>query len=213
MIDFDAVFAAYEALHAIKHTFGTRGWFPGTSGNVSMRLSSDPPTMMISTSGKDKTVRTASDFLIVRDGMPIGTTHTPSAETAIHEAIYACTDSNAVAHIHTAATTMVSLYDAPHGCTTFAAYEMIKALGIWDPHACVRLPITPNDADVRAIAHRLPSVIDDRVPGILLRGHGLYAWGKTIDACKRHVEALESLCTYRLTELRLGGNSLTDPVV
>jgi methylthioribulose-1-phosphate dehydratase len=199
MIDFDAVFVAYEALHDIKHTFGARGWFPGTSGNVSMRLSSDPLTMMISTSGKDKTVRTASDFVIVREGNPIGTTHTPSAETAIHEAIYACTDAHAVAHIHTTATTMVSLHDAHLGCTTFVDYEMTKALGIGD--ACVRLPITQNDADVGAIAHRLPSLIDDVVPGILLRGHGLYAWGKTIDACKRHTEALECLCAFRLVVL------------
>ena len=41
------------------------------------------------------------------------------------------------------------------------------------------------------------------VPGFLLAGHGLYAWGATAADARRHVEALEFLLACRLEERRL----------
>ncbi|MDX5299004.1 MAG: class II aldolase/adducin family protein, partial [Gammaproteobacteria bacterium] len=40
-------------------------------------------------------------------------------------------------------------------------------------------------------------------PGYLIRGHGLYTWGATMDDCLRHVEALEFLFECELATMRL----------
>ena len=41
------------------------------------------------------------------------------------------------------------------------------------------------------------------VPGFLLSGHGLYAWGATAADARRHVEGLEFLLACHLEERRL----------
>ena len=37
----------------------------------------------------------------------------------------------------------------------------------------------------------------------LIRGHGVYTWGKNISECFRHLEALEHLLGYQLQLLQL----------
>lgn len=44
----------------------------------------------------------------------------------------------------------------------------------------------------------------DELFGFAIAGHGLYTWGNTIQAAKRHVEAWEFLFECRLLELRIG---------
>lgn len=39
-------------------------------------------------------------------------------------------------------------------------------------------------------------IIDLRVPGVLIRRHGLYAWGANPFEAKRHVEAFEFMWEY-----------------
>jgi methylthioribulose-1-phosphate dehydratase len=41
------------------------------------------------------------------------------------------------------------------------------------------------------------------VPGYLLAGHGLYAWGATMSEARRHVEGLEFLLAATMEERRL----------
>ena len=59
------------------------------------------------------------------------------------------------------------------------------------------VPIVDNDQDMARLAERRPRRArrdrDARVHAFLLRGHGLYTWGATIDDAERHVEILEFL--------------------
>ena len=59
------------------------------------------------------------------------------------------------------------------------------------------MPIVASDQDMARLAGRVSSVLerdrDARVHAILLRGHGLYTWGRTIADAERHVEILEFL--------------------
>jgi len=47
----------------------------------------------------------------------------------------------------------------------------------------------------RAVAARVAEV-----PAVLVRGHGVYAWGRTSTEAARHLETVEWLC--RVTYLR-----------
>ena len=47
-------------------------------------------------------------------------------------------------------------------------------------------------------------ITDPRVPGILVRRHGLYAWGANPFQAKRHVEAFEFMFEYLLRRWTVG---------
>ena len=44
-------------------------------------------------------------------------------------------------------------------------------------------------------------------PGFLVRGHGLYAWGKDLTAARRHIEGFEFLFACAWQEKLLAGVS------
>ncbi len=57
------------------------------------------------------------------------------------------------------------------------------------------LPILDNSQDMDELAIRLEEILDQRpdAHGFLLRGHGLYTWGRSLSEARRHVEILEFL--------------------
>ena len=57
------------------------------------------------------------------------------------------------------------------------------------------LPIIENDQDMARLAIAVEKTLrqSPQVHGFLLRGHGLYTWGKSLAEAKRHVEILEFL--------------------
>jgi methylthioribulose-1-phosphate dehydratase len=57
------------------------------------------------------------------------------------------------------------------------------------------LPILENSQDMSHLAEQLSEILVNHpnIHGFLLRGHGLYTWGQSIDEAKRHVEILEFL--------------------
>jgi methylthioribulose-1-phosphate dehydratase len=75
-------------------------------------------------------------------------------------------------------------------------YEMLKGLdGIGTHEHREWVPILENDQDMTrlagAVRERLSA--EPAAHAFLLRGHGLYTWGATIDEAERHVEILEFL--------------------
>ena len=67
------------------------------------------------------------------------------------------------------------------------------------------LPIFENTQDIAALAETTKRFFSEnpQVPGYLIRGHGLYTWGSSIDDCLRHVEAIEFLLECELEMLRV----------
>lgn len=187
-----------EELADVKELFAARNWFPGTSGNLSMRvgdIDSDRFHFAITASGKDKTKRTPEDFLIVdQEGRPAETTSLkPSAETLIHCEIYRLTGCGAVFHVHTVFNNLISEYYGKQGAVPLQGIELIKAFNIWEENAAISVPVLPNYADISAIAKLVPGVLNEKVPGVLLRNHGIYAWGRDAFEAKKHLEAFEFL--------------------
>ncbi|GCL72668.1 methylthioribulose 1-phosphate dehydratase [Paenibacillus naphthalenovorans] len=192
---------AFAELREVKTIFAERGWFPGTSGNLSIRtgeFSPDQFAFAITSSGKDKSVHTPSDYLLVdQNGKPMEATGLkPSAETLIHCEIYRATGCGAIFHVHTVFNNLVSELYGERGSVPVDGVELIKAFNIWEEEAQIEIPILPNYADIPSIAKLVKGAIVPRIPGILLRKHGIYAWGANAFEAKRHLEAFEFLFEY-----------------
>jgi methylthioribulose-1-phosphate dehydratase len=77
-----------------------------------------------------------------------------------------------------------------------SGYEMLKGLaGVRTHEHREWLPILDNSQDMDELASRLDETLDQRpdAHGFLLRGHGLYTWGRSVSEARRHVEILEFL--------------------
>ena len=82
---------------------------------------------------------------------------------------------------------------------------MQKALaGVSSHNEEVAVAIFDNDQDMLALADVLTKAWGKKglaVPGFLIRGHGLYAWGKDAADAMRHVEGFEFLFECRWQEM------------
>ncbi|SDC75711.1 methylthioribulose-1-phosphate dehydratase [Paenibacillus sp. UNCCL117] len=192
---------AFAELREIKTLLAGRGWFPGTSGNLSVRVGPferEQFAFAVTASGKDKSVNTPSDYLLVdQDGKAIeATALRPSAETLIHCEIYKATGAGAIFHVHTVFNNLVSELYGERGSVPIDGVELIKAFNIWEEEAQIDIPIVPNYAEIPRIAELVEQAILPRIPGILIRKHGVCAWGANAFEAKRHLEAFEFLFEY-----------------
>ena len=173
----------------------------GTSGNLSILIEDEPCQFLITASGKDKGELTEEDFIIVNEeGQSLRIAPTkPSAETLLHSAIYKHTNTKAVFHVHTTNSTLLSMRNK----IVFEGLEMLKGLGFKTHDVKINIPIIENSQDMKYLASIIPSYINEEVPGFLLRGHGIYAWGNSVQETKRHIEIFEFLFEYRVKESSL----------
>jgi methylthioribulose-1-phosphate dehydratase len=192
---------AYFQLRQVKSEFAAKGWFPATSGNLSMRVGefgTEDDVIAITASGKDKSQQTAEDFLIVNKH-GIATEHTslkPSAETLIHCEIYRLTQARAIFHVHTVFNNLISELYAEQSSIPIEGVEIIKAFNIWDEDARIEIPVLPNYASIAQIVPLIQERIQLHIPGIVLRKHGVYAWGASTSEAQKHLEAFEFLFEY-----------------
>jgi methylthioribulose-1-phosphate dehydratase len=73
-------------------------------------------------------------------------------------------------------------------------YEMLKGLeGVRSHIHREWLPVIENDQDMSRLAGVVETTLSQHpgAHGFLLRGHGLYTWGTTLEQAKRHLEILE----------------------
>jgi len=198
-----ATASAVEALAAFGRFAAARGWVPATAGNFSLRL--DDAHALVTRSGIDKGNVGADDVAVVPLAGPIPAGL--SAETPLHLARYRADAAvGAIVHVHTVAATVLSRADEARGAVRFAGFEMQKALrGVTTHAATVELPVFGNDQDTAALAARIEARLSaGAVPGYLLAGHGVYAWGATMSDARRHLEGLEFLLACTLEERRIG---------
>ena len=181
----------------IARLFSSRQWCLATSGNFSARLREG--RCLITESGRDKSCLTEDDLIVCDlDGTAVDSERIPSAETALHCCLYRLDNEiGAVLHTHSATATVLSRHaDAD---LYFEHYEMQKALGGVKSHSGhVKLVILENSQQMPVIIRGLQArweAGEVTVPGFLIRGHGLYAWGRDLFEAQRHVEGLEFLMT------------------
>ncbi|WP_008311013.1 methylthioribulose 1-phosphate dehydratase [Leptolyngbya sp. PCC 6406] len=191
------------ALSWVIQDIHRRGWATGTGGNFSAVLGRYPLRLLMAPSGVDKGLVQPQDLIEVdAQAQVIGGSGKASAETLLHLAIVKERGAGAVLHTHSVFNTLLSMHYAPQGEIAIAGYEMLKGLeGVTTHNITVALPIVPNSQDMAEISQTVRALLQQPTPpyGILLAGHGLYTWGKTLFQARRHLEILEFLLelTYR----------------
>jgi methylthioribulose-1-phosphate dehydratase len=82
--------------------------------------------------------------------------------------------------------------------------EMLKGLEGITTHATdVHIPVLANDQDLKRLSAQARKVLPVAPWGLLIAGHGLYAWGQDLPKARRHLEILEFLLEQRWRELAL----------
>jgi methylthioribulose-1-phosphate dehydratase len=196
-----------DALRDVGRLFYSRGWSVGTSSNYSVVLGRTPLRLLITASGRDKGRLTAADFTVVdADGLRVAeTSPQPSAETLLHAALAQRPGVGAILHTHSVPATVLSEAHFGSGTLQIAGYEMLKGLsGITTHDTRVTIPILDNDQDMAAMARAVAAELGKGSPvhAFLVRGHGLYTWGRDLDEARRHLEILEFLFEVLVTRAR-----------
>jgi methylthioribulose-1-phosphate dehydratase len=186
-----------EELIQAGRRFDARGWVLGTSGNFSTVLTRDPLRLAITRSGAHKGDLTPDDILTIdSDGFVVSGHGVPSAETRLHIEIVSARGAGAVMHTHSIWSTLLSERHAAEGGFAIEGYEMLKGLsGVRTHEHREWLPVLDNDQVIPRLAGQVRTTLAAQ-PGchaFLLRRHGLYTWGTTLQAAARHVEILEFL--------------------
>lgn len=197
--------AADEIIRAGRFLY-QKGWSPATSSNYSARL--DDRHIAITVSGRHKGELGAGDVTVVDlAGQPIQSDARSSAETRLHTVLYEQFPAvGAVLHTHSVGATVLSRLIPPGEPLVFEGYELQKAFaGVTTHEGQVTVPVFNNTQDIDALAEQTRAWFREHPdqPGYLIRGHGLYTWGRTMAECLRHVEAFEFLFDCELETRRL----------
>jgi methylthioribulose-1-phosphate dehydratase len=185
-------------LAGVGRNFYHRGWVLGTSGNFSAVVSTRPLRLVITPSAAHKGRLQPRSFLhLDATGRVIGKPRgKPSAETALHLEIVRSRAAGAVLHTHSVWSTILSERHVRGGGLAIAGLEMLKGLeGVTTHQHDEWVPILENDQDMSRLAARLRETLatHSAAHAVLLAGHGLYTWGRSITEAERHVEILEFL--------------------
>jgi methylthioribulose-1-phosphate dehydratase len=186
-------------LAEVGRRFEGRGWVLGTSGNFSGVLSRTPLRLAITPSAVFKGAMRADEILQVdEEGAVIDgrSGRRPSAETLLHVEIARARNAGAVLHTHSIWSTLLSDQYGDEGGLAIEGYEMLKGLeGVTTHEHREWLPILENDQNMVRLASEVRTLLATHpvCHAFLLRRHGLYTWGATLDAAVRHVEIVEFL--------------------
>jgi methylthioribulose-1-phosphate dehydratase len=185
-------------LAAIAAEFHARGWMLGTSGNLSAVLEQDPLRLAITSSGVDKGALQPEQIISIDEQARVMGLNwrKPSDESPLHIRIVKERQAGAVFHTHSVWSTMLSDLHFADGGMAIEGFEMLKGLDGVKTHTHREwIPILENSQDMPTLAETIAETLRQQpmTHGILLRRHGLYAWGRNPAQAKRHIEILEFL--------------------
>ncbi|PCI52959.1 MAG: methylthioribulose-1-phosphate dehydratase [Alphaproteobacteria bacterium] len=179
---------------------------PATSGNYSMRTGDNE--MAITVSGAHKGQLQADQIMRADlEGQPLEDKK-PSAETLLHSVLYQLyPEVNAVLHTHSIACSVLTRLMSQDKFMVLEGYEMLKAYaGVETHEMSVRLPIFENTQDMSALSEAVVEVLKafPKAPAYLIRGHGIYGWGRDMAEAERVIEATEMLLSCEMHMKQIG---------
>jgi methylthioribulose-1-phosphate dehydratase len=197
--------ALAQALTTAIAEIHRRGWCDGTGGNFSCVLQAESPLLLMAPSGVHKgQVKPADLIQVDGHGRVVLGEGKASAETALHLEIVRRCGAGAVLHTHSQSGTLLSQWALPQGELTLTDLEMLKGLEGIETHDCsVAIPVLANDQDLQRLSQRASALLASAPQGLLIAGHGLYAWGRDLPTAMRHLEILEFLLEQRWRQLLL----------
>jgi methylthioribulose-1-phosphate dehydratase len=199
--------SAITEIIAVGRRLDARGLAPATTGNYSVRLNDE--RIAVTVSGRHKGRLGHDDVTqIDLDGHALDA-KPPSAEAALHAGVYRLyARAEAVLHVHSVASITLTRLLPPGADVVLEGYETLKVLpGVTTHDTRVVIPVFDNSQDMPALARTVEArlrALEAAPPALLLRGHGVYAWGGTVEEAELVVEALELLMTCELETLRVG---------
>ena len=197
--------ALAKALCGAMGEIHRRGWCDGTGGNFSCVLEADPIRLLMAPSGVHKGSVAPIDLIQVnREGHVVLGNGKASAETALHLEIVKTCGAGAVLHTHSQAGTLLSQWACGQGRLELSGLEMLKGLDGIKTHDCsVDVPVLANNQNLTELSAQANPLLSDAPHGLLIAGHGLYAWGRNLGSAMRHLEILEFLLEQRWRQLLL----------
>lgn len=177
------------------------GYMPGTSGNLSVRLSDD--LLLVTPTGASKCMLRADDMVAVDlDGHRVAGARNVTSEIGMHLAIYHQRhDIEAVVHSHPPIATGFAC--AGRGLDRMLCQEAVMALG---PVPLARYATTGTPE----VAASLEPLVADHT-AILLANHGAVTFGPTLLDAFRKMETLEHLAHIHLVAHQLGSPQALEP--
>lgn len=196
-----------KKLAALVRIMNSLGHNPATSGNYSLRSKTNPEIALVSESGIDKSKFTEDNFLPLyyqtremhEDYKNSG--RKSSDETDIHLTIYQITKANCVLHSHILDSLLFADLFSGKSFATIKDLELLKGFrGIKTHEIEINIPVFDNTQDIRSLSEEIkPAILSQpNSYGLLLRGHGIYVWGDTVEEAKRHLEVFEYIFKYYL---------------
>ena len=160
---------------------------------------------------------TQHEFLLLPGGHPYKTGHDAQEDDGrdCRPVVGRC-DAGAVLHTHSQAATLLSRRalaeprrgqdsnPKPDGVVLVEGLEMLKGLeGITTHATSIEIPVLANDQNLPRLSQRAGPLLGDAPQGLLIAGHGLYAWGPSLSQAIRHLEILEFLLEQSWRQLLL----------
>lgn len=196
-----------KKLASLVRVMNSLGHNPATSGNYSLRSKTTPEIALVSESGIDKSKFTEDNFLpLYYSSRKMHESYTAtgrksSDETDIHLTIYQITKANCVLHSHLLDSLLFADLFPGKQFATIKGLELLKGFkGIKTHELEINIPVFDNTQDIAALAEIIkPSILSQpNSYGLLLRGHGVYVWGDSVEEAKRHLEVFEYIFKYYL---------------
>jgi len=196
--------AAAEIVAAGRH-MERKGWLPATAGNLSRRL--EDGRIAITRSGGHKGYLTPEQVIEVGlDGRAVWQGDRPSAETLLHCQLYAHDRAiGAVLHGHSVAATVLSMLTGDGASEiVLEGYEVLKVFEGQRTHdVALSLPVFANDQDIARLSGEVAPFLGMMPLGYVIRGHGVYVWGKDMMTALARLEGLEFLLACALERRKL----------
>jgi methylthioribulose-1-phosphate dehydratase len=193
-----------------RHFYGV-GWASGTGGGVSIR---DGERIYVAPSGVQKErIEPADVFVIDVEGRVLEAPHprfTISACTPLFLHAFRKRNAGAVIHSHSPNACVASvLYE---GYFRVRGLEMMKGIEGGSADETLEVPILDNTPFEHELADALGQAIDEnpKTSAVLVRGHGVYVWGRDWAHAKTQAECYDYLfaTAVRFRELGVDASKL-----
>jgi methylthioribulose-1-phosphate dehydratase len=192
-------------LCTLSRWISAKQWAPAGSGNFSIRSSEQ--SCLITRSGKDKGELSPHDLVQISWSRGEAEFNAEATDSALlHVALYQkFPQAKVILQTQSIAANVWSrLIKADH--YLFCGYELQSVITQQpaQQHSCslaiidANQPIPLQAAEINRRAGELAS-------GLLIRGHGLYVWGHSLEHTKRQLEAWEFLISCELERMKISG--------
>lgn len=180
----------------IRH-FSIQGQTPATSGNFSLRSNFNKNTIYISESGILKNFFKQENLIPanLESGKPLSPfCHKKiSYEAGIHFEIYKQI-KNAHCVLHTHMLEALLVYSKGQELIEITDFEIVKAFpGVTSHLATLQIPVIENSQDINDICIKWLPLLR-KFPnhyGFIIKNHGIYCWGDSVESAQKHIEAFE----------------------